>query len=69
MTGNQKIKHHAELCETTRQIIGRTTVPAARLKKINSRTGFAEVVIDNRVYEAELFGKSFYLTGNYLTLA
>lgn len=68
MTGTQKQKRHAELCETTRVILGRTTVPAAQLRNIDLRAGTAEVHLDGRAYEAVKGLKSFHLNGNYTTI-
>ncbi len=68
MTGIQKQQLHAELCQTTRRILGKTYVPASRLRNLNGLEGTAEVHHDGRVYEAVLEGKSFKLTGNYTTL-
>lgn len=56
-----------DLCKTTREIIGKTTVPAAKLRNIDSKRGTAQVHIEDRIYDAVLGTKSFHLTGDYVT--
>jgi len=68
LTGNQKAAQFAALSTTTRQILGRTTVPAAMLHNMDLKAGTAEVHIDGVAYDAVLVSGSFKLTGDYTTI-
>lgn len=65
MTGNQAQKQLNELQTTTRVILGKTSVPAAKLRNIDLKKGTAQVHHNGLTYEAILVKGAFRLTGEF----